>query len=143
MKGTYVLVTELKKDSKMKIGNLGEIIFPRGYYCYVGSALGKSTNLENRIGRHKKLNEEKKGKLHWHIDYLLRVEGVSIESIFVQESETKNECAIAAAVSERGVPVKGFGCSDCRCYSHLFRVKGCESLIGLGLNRRPPSEYLA
>ena len=139
-RGSYCLCMRVERELSLNVGALGRMTFPQGAYVYVGSAMN---GLDARLRRHMNTSMGSHRAIHWHIDYLLRVEGVSIESIFVQESETKNECAIAAAVSERGVPVKGFGCSDCRCYSHLFRVEGCESLIGLGLNRRLPSEYLA
>ena len=138
--GSYCLCIRVVREQALDIGALGRIIFPQGIYVYVGSAMN---GLDARLRRHLNTSMGSYRAIYWHIDYLLKAEGVVIESIFLQESETKEECVIAAAVLERGVPVKGFGCSDCRCFSHLFRVEGCESLIGLGLNRRSPSKYLA
>jgi Uri superfamily endonuclease len=46
MKGTYVLLIEIKKNCKIKVGRLGEIKFKKGLYAYIGSALN---SLEKRI----------------------------------------------------------------------------------------------
>ena len=121
MKGSYVLVAEVKENSKIRIGKLGEIDFKKGYYCYVGSALGKSTNLENRTRRYRKLNKEKSGNIHWHIDYFLVNPNVEIVQINKINSVQKIECKISRMfekVSEDSV--HGFGCSDCKCKSHLY-----------------------
>ena len=128
----------VERELSLNVGALGRMTFPQGAYVYVGSAMN---GLDARLRRHMNTSMGSHRAIHWHIDYLLRVEGVSIESIFVQESETKNECAIAAAVSERGVPVKGFGCSDCHCISHLFKVDGWRFLTELGLEREPISTF--
>ena len=64
LKGTYCLIIQLKKDSRIEIGKLGLLNFDKGYYVYVGSALN---SLEARLERH--LKTEK--KLFWHVDYLL------------------------------------------------------------------------
>ncbi|RLF60544.1 MAG: GIY-YIG nuclease family protein, partial [Thermoplasmata archaeon] len=64
MKGSYVLIINLKKEKEIEIGRLGRILFNKGYYAYVGSGLN---NLEKRVGRHLRKNKKKK----WHIDYLL------------------------------------------------------------------------
>ncbi len=34
--------------------------------------------------------------------------------------EGKWECVLAAEISKEGVEVGDFGCSDCKCSSHLF-----------------------
>jgi len=74
MRGTYILVLRLTRNSSIKIGRLGKLRFCKGYYCYVGSALGKAVNLENRIMRH----FSKKKKKRWHIDYLLAGPGKEV-----------------------------------------------------------------
>ena len=66
MLGTYVLLIELATAATIQVGRLGMLAFAKGYYAYVGSALG---GLEQRIDRH--LRTEK--KLFWHIDYLLNL----------------------------------------------------------------------
>lgn len=121
MKGAYLLLVELKKDKKIEIGKLGKIFFKKGYYCYVGSAMGTSMNIKNRTSRHKRLNREKQGKLKWHLDYLLVDADVVIVDLKVFESEKKVECGLSEKMSKVAEgSVKNFGSSDCRCKSHLY-----------------------
>lgn len=111
MKGVYLLVMELPKNTSVMVGKHGFVYFQQGYYVYVGSALN---GLEQRIERH--LRKQK--KIHWHIDYLLP--STEIVDIFYKESNRRDECRIAR-VFERTFPgILGFGCSDCACSSHLF-----------------------
>jgi Uri superfamily endonuclease len=115
MKGSYVLLIKALKNISIKIGALGKISFSKGTYAYIGSALN---NLEKRVARHKR-NEK---KLHWHIDYLLKSRNVKVIKVFYKESETRDECCIAKVVAKHGTPVIKFGCSDCICESHLFKM---------------------
>jgi len=127
MRGTYILVTYLGKDLKIKIGKLGIIDFLKGYHCYVGSAFGKIVNLQNRIRRHKKLNKEKKGNLKWHIDYFLVSPNVSIKKIITFNK--KIECKISKELEKNSnKTIFGFGSSDCKCNSHLHYFKNLRSL---------------
>jgi len=110
------LVIELKKDSLIKIGALGRIKFRKGLYCYVGSALN---NLEKRVQRHLSSNK----KLHWHIDYFLLNKNTSIKKIFYKQSNKREECQIARFVLKNSTgSIENFGCSDCKCKSHLFAI---------------------
>ncbi len=115
MKGTYVLVIELSEDDSIRIGALGVLAFPQGYYAYVGSAQG---GIEQRVSRHK----SKRKKKRWHIDYLLDRAGV-VSTIMIPWGGKELECSAAQALMDvrgvRGV-AHGFGSSDCRCWSHLF-----------------------
>ena len=113
LKGTYCLLIHLKQNSKITVGKLGEINFQKGYYIYVGSALN---SLKTRIQRH--LRDEK--KIHWHIDYLLISENAEIIDVFYTISDFRWECKIAANIAETGTGVVNFGCSDCKCNSHLL-----------------------
>ena len=119
MKGTYILVMELEKDSSIIIGKKGIMIFEKGWYCYIGSALN---GLEQRIKRH--MRSEK--KTHWHIDYFLKK--VVVKDIFIKESMEKQECKVAKDFSKRFTEISHFGCSDCACQSHLFYEKNGEFL---------------
>ena len=111
MKGTYVLLIENDRVRNINIGRLGKLAFIPGYYIYVGSALN---NLEKRIQRHCSSNK----KIFWHIDYLL--EEMEICEVFRIESNHRLECMVAQKFAECFFPVSGFGCSDCKCKSHLF-----------------------
>jgi len=111
MKGSYVLLIKLPDEQAIKIGSLNTIRFADGYYAYVGSAMG---GLKSRLSHH--LQGSKKPR--WHIDYLLQ--RVSISSIILCETRERTECTIAEALSHQFDSIPGFGCSDCRCPSHLF-----------------------
>ncbi len=122
MKGAYCLIIELKKDSSIKIGALGNIKFKKGLYCYVGSALN---NLEKRVQRHL----SKKKKLHWHIDYILLNKNTSIKKVFYKQANKREECKIAKFVLKNSISsITKFGCSDCKCKSHLFIIKKSDFL---------------
>jgi len=114
------LVTELKENSRIRIGKLGFIYFPKGYYCYVGYALGKVVNLENRISRHKNLNKNKSGKLKWHIDYFLVNPKASIIDTVTINTDRKMECEISKKLQRvADKSINSFGSSDCNCRSHF------------------------
>ena len=116
LKGTYCLLIHLTHDSKITVGKLGEIDFKKGYYVYVGSALN---SLEGRIKRH--LRDDK--KLFWHIDYLLARENAEIVDVVFTIGDIKWECDLASQIAENGTKIDDFGCSDCKCNSHLFFFK--------------------
>jgi Uri superfamily endonuclease len=111
-KGTYSLLIQLKTDQTIQIGKKGEFNFNKGYYVYVGSALN---SLDARIRRH--LGNEK--KLHWHVDYLLENPQSRIVGVYLLDDGVKHECEVANTIAGEGTEVKGFGCSDCKCNSHL------------------------
>ena len=115
MKGVYVLIISVGKDIRVNIGALGSIFFERGLYAYVGSA---QNGLERRVQRHRR----KAKKKFWHIDYLLDNDAVRVVKVFYKEADKPEECRIAGKLSEKGVAVMNFGCSDCGCVSHLFRI---------------------
>lgn len=111
-KGTYCLVMRLDKDSIIGIGKRPPVKFPRGFYCYVGSAMN---NLEKRICRH--MSKDK--ALKWHIDWLL--EHAKIMGIKKIESQKRLECELSRDVEglSEGLIMKRFGSSDCSCETHL------------------------
>jgi Uri superfamily endonuclease len=111
MKGSYILLIKLNNDQEIEIGKLGKISFKKGFYLYIGSALN---GLENRLNRHFKVDK----KTHWHIDYLLKY-GKIIDA-FYKESSFKEECDIVKNFENKLLSIPDFGCSDCKCKSHLF-----------------------
>jgi Uri superfamily endonuclease len=116
LKGIYVLIIQVDKDINLKIGALSRIAFTKGLYAYVGSA---QTNLEQRIKRHFKKEKRK----FWHIDYLLDDNAAKIVKVFFKKANKTEECKTARSISERSKPIASFGCSDCKCKSHLFRIE--------------------
>ncbi|MEI6797289.1 MAG: DUF123 domain-containing protein [Methanomassiliicoccales archaeon] len=112
MRGSYALVVVLEERRVVETGALGSLDLEAGTYIYCGSAVG---GLEQRLGRH--FRSEK--KVHWHIDRLLEA-GKPMGALLFDGQD--RECEAAAFLADKGRPVSGFGCSDCSCTSHLFRV---------------------
>jgi Uri superfamily endonuclease len=122
--GTYVLVIQMVQDTDLQVGRLGVVAFPKGYYCYVGSARGPG-GWRARLARH--LRQRKKP--HWHIDYLLR-QALVVET-WSAPCAARLECTWGRALLQlpgTTVPVRGFGSSDCRCPAHLVRFVSAPSL---------------
>ena len=119
MKGSYLLIILSDQDKKIKIGKLGIVFFKKGYYIYVGSALN---GIEQRVNRHLRKNK----KIFWHIDYLLKQ--AKIINVYYKESNQRQECIIAGYFTDLK-SIIGFGCSDCKCKSHLFYTNDKNILI--------------
>lgn len=117
-KGIYAILLEMPQSVVVRTrGRLFQL--KAGHYVYIGSAMN---GLAARIGRHLSTAKRK----HWHIDYLLEY-GI-INGVVSAETCKSYECDIAAALSV--LPsVPGFGCSDCRCRSHLFRGESETGLL--------------
>lgn len=113
MKGIYVLIIKVNKPVSLKVGALGETSFPAGLYAYVGSA---QNSIETRVKRH--ICKEK--RLFWHIDYLLAEDAADVVAVYFLEGGKTCECQISQMLAQHSRPVAGFGCSDCRCISHLY-----------------------
>ncbi len=110
-KGSYILIIKLAQPCNISVGRLGKISFPAGWYAYVGSAMrGFKARLPHHLSKAK--------RPHWHIDYLLQE--APIKEIITIESQQNIECKIAGQLMEYFDYTPGFGCSDCRCKSHLF-----------------------
>ena len=121
MKGIYVLIISVNRNIGVNIGALGTVSFDKGLYVYVGSA---QNNLEKRIARH----HRKVKKKFWHIDHLLSNSFAEVVTESYMETDKSAECRIARRLSQKGIAVKHFGCSDCNCVSHLFKVENFGSL---------------
>lgn len=119
-KGAYFLIIKLGRNRRISVGKLGRLYFKKGYYCYVGSALN---NLTKRIERHK----SKKKKLRWHIDYFLRYG--KIIGVVKIKTNRKIECKLSKKIDRvTDSFIKGFGCCDCKCRSHLYYSKNKPKL---------------
>jgi len=120
-KGIYILVVSVSEDINLNVGALGSVNFEKGLYAYVGSG---QNNLEKRIARHLRKTKQK----FWHIDYLLDDAHVEVAKVFHKKAEKLEECEVSKNISKIGVPVKGFGSSDCKCESHLFKLENYQFL---------------
>lgn len=113
-KGVYCLLLFLDSEQTIKVGALGEIPFEKGWYIYVGSALGSGGLL--RVKRHIRFFFERYRKPKWHIDYLL--ERALLKATVCAQTNERLECVLAKNIGKECV--LNFGCSDCSCESHLF-----------------------
>ena len=113
-RGAYLAIMRLETECRLTIGALGERTVAPGYYVYVGSAM---QNLTARLARHAR----RRKRHHWHIDYL-RQHASEFVPLPIRSSK-RQECDIARATAAQfpAGPI-GFGCSDCTCPTHLFRL---------------------
>ena len=115
--GNYLIFLEIPEECAISVGSLGMITIKAGWYVYSGSA---RKNLYLRIARHQRKMRKQK---HWHLDYLTP-RARTIKSFPVLTSGNL-ECDLAADLHKLGgIGISGFGCSDCRCKSHLFFFPG-------------------
>ncbi len=127
-KGNYCLIISNKRDSNIKVGAKGMMFFKKGYYVYVGSALN---SLDKRIERH--ISEEK--KKHWHVDYLLLDKNTKIKEVIFTYSTKKIECEISNEINKTSDGyIELFGCSDCKCLSHLYYFNSYENALDSSVN---------
>jgi Uri superfamily endonuclease len=117
-KGIYCLIFE-NRDCKFEIGKKGEFSFPAGFHIYAGSALGPGGL--KRVKRHINLSRNKDINPRWHVDYLHLNPSFSLVSAVYAFTSSRLECALASRIGGDLVP--GFGCTDCKCISHLFHRK--------------------
>lgn len=115
--GTYAFILRSRSKVKVQIGRWRQIDLEPGYYIYVGSAFGPG-GVQARVLRHCR----KAKPHHWHIDYLR--EFLSPVGAWYSHDTTRLEHPWAQVFCDmRGLSsIQGFGCSDCKCYSHLFQT---------------------
>lgn len=114
-KGIYCIVLRNPACS-LSIGALGRVTFRAGFHVYVGSALGPGGL--SRVTRHIRCALGDIRKPRWHIDYLLMSDKFSLVRVHCFPTEERLECHLASLIP--GDMVRGFGCSDCLCTTHLF-----------------------
>jgi Uri superfamily endonuclease len=114
-RGIYTLVLCLRQSRIVQVGMLGTLDFAAGFYSYTGSARG-SGGLK-RVDRHISIIQGKRSAKRWHIDYLLP--HTIFCEVFITRTTLNLECQIAERIGESLSAVKGFGCTDCGCASHL------------------------
>lgn len=124
LSGAYRLIVTLSRPAIIVPGCLGRWRLERGRYCYVGSA---RRGLRQRVARHLRVVTGESSGGHWHIDALLRHRYARV--IAADLVPGGDECALSltlAADREIGVPIPGFGATDCRCGcpAHLYRLPG-------------------
>ena len=111
--GVYLLIIKLNAPREIPTGAIGRLWYRSGFYVYVGSA---KRGLSHRIHRHAK----RKKPLRWHIDYLTAE--ADVVTAFPIYTNLDLECQLADAIRRTAAHcIPRFGCSDCKCDSHLFR----------------------
>ena len=134
-RGTYIVVLKSGQPNTVKIGRLGLFEIRKGYYVYIGSAMGPGGVLA-RLKHHSKISQ----RPHWHLDYL-RAETEFYQAYALGSPERKEcEWANLIAKSEDATePMKGFGSSDCTCRTHLFYFSSHKKVVAAISNIREAS----
>jgi len=117
--GAYILILRLIHPQRIRIGRLGLLRFASGRYAYVGSACGPG-GLRARISHHLRAA----ARPHWHIDHLRAAAGVA--AVWFAAGDRRLETLFAQILDDHRThfsPVAGFGASDSRDCTHLFRIQ--------------------
>jgi len=123
-KGTYIVVTEAKREFSCQVGKLGKLTGHAGFYLYVGSALG-SGGIKARVNHHLQISHHPR----WHFDYLRPF--VVPRRIWYCSSSIRYEhqwAAVLSALPGVELPLVKFGASDCRCTTHLYYFKNLPNI---------------
>ena len=125
--GTYALILQSNSNETIQVGRWGQVNLQPGYYIYIGSAFGPG-GVQARVSRH--LRNDK--QMHWHIDYLR--DHVTPVEVWVSYAADHLEHEWATVLFEMTemTQILGFGCSDCKRYSHLFFTRGLPNINQLG-----------
>lgn len=124
--GAYLLVIDLPDPCIVTRPRHPPVNLPPGRYAYCGSAYGPG-GLRARIARHLKQAKT----IRWHVDQLTSTGSV----IHVHVEPGGNECTILKHLLGQpgvGVPIQGFGSSDCRtCPAHLISLPALVEISDL------------
>jgi len=115
--GTYALILQSDSTTRVQIGRWGQLDLLPGYYIYIGSAFGPG-GVRARVMRHLLTDKPK----HWHIDYLQEFVIPVAAWISYETEKLEHQWARVFYNIPELTPIQSFGCSDCKCYSHLFHT---------------------
>ncbi len=113
--GTYALILQSNSKATVQIGQWGKLVIEPSYYIYVGSAFGPG-GVRARVLRHFRQAKAK----HWHIDYLREFTNPVYAWCNYGSIHLEHEWAQLFSNMANTFSIKGFGCSDCKCHTHLF-----------------------
>jgi sugar fermentation stimulation protein A len=114
-RGSSIVILRLGEARRISVGELGSLLFKRGYSLYVGSA---KRGLVKRVARY----ERKAKKRFWHIDSL-RSYAAFQKTILARTSEDLEGEIASKPKDLADWTIPGFGCSDCRCPTHAFATE--------------------
>jgi len=115
--GSYALVLRSHTRARTQIGRWGHLNIKPGFYIYVGSAFGPGGVLA-RVLRHCRESKSR----HWHIDYFREFVTPILAWYSYDPVRLEHRWAETMAGITDTTPIKGFGCSDCKCRTHLFHT---------------------
>ncbi|ABC20872.1 hypothetical protein F11_00340 [Rhodospirillum rubrum F11] len=120
--GAYLLLIDLARP--VALAPPLDALLPPGRYVYCGSARGPG-GIRARCARHLRAGKT----LRWHVDRLSE----AARALRVLAVVDGDECALVArlrALEGAGIPVAGFGASDCRtCPAHLLSLPGSAAQV--------------
>jgi len=119
MKGSYILLIEVDQSIEL-IVRKNKWFLREDIYAYVGSAMN---GIWQRVSRHLRKNKKK----HWHIDYLLKF--AKIKAVVMYPGKREEE--LSRTLSKYFEGVQGFGATDLRLKSNLYRVENIDSFFGI------------
>ncbi len=123
-KGVYLLWLRPLTFEPVEIGRLGVMVPQRGFYGYVGSAMGPG-GIAARVGRH--LRRDK--AMRWHLDYLRPACEVVALWYLLTGQRVEHRWAESLAGLPGAVPaMAGFGASDHPGATHLFHFDTLPAL---------------
>jgi len=112
--GAYLLAMDLDRAVRLSGVRLGGAVLGPGIYVYAGSAYGPG-GVKARLGRHFR----KRKRRRWHVDDLTS----AARAVRAFPAPGGDECNLLQGLLSRpgfGIPLQGFGSSDCRhCPAHL------------------------
>ncbi len=115
-KGTYCIIFKLKNKLTITVKSGKTYTLQRGTYIYVGSAWNGG-GIESRVKRHLKKDKKK----HWHLDFITTTKEFEAQKVITIPNK-KAECEVASLLNRNYIGIEKFGCSDCSCFSHLFKI---------------------
>lgn len=113
--GTYALILQSHSSQTIQVGRWGQLDLQSGFYIYIGSAFGPG-GVRARVSRHLRGDKRK----HWHVDYLREYVIPTEVWISYKAEHLEHDWASILFEMPEMIPIQGFGCSDCKCHSHLF-----------------------
>lgn len=130
-KGTYALILKNSENRNVQIGRWQALDIEPGFYIYIGSAFGPG-GIKARVSRHFRRSKP----MRWHIDFISSITKPVSAWYTCRSKRVEHDWAQTFLKIPDFRPIKGFGCSDCRCFSHLFyskkqpELKKFEAMLG-------------
>lgn len=116
--GSYAMLFRCAEAGLVEAGRLGALRLEPGYYIYCGSAFGPG-GVRARTAHHRAISR----RPHWHLDYLRpRLQLLEIWYTFDKAPREHQWSRQLVQLRGASMPYRGFGASDCHCYSHLVRL---------------------